>query len=193
MWATKTAESSDPAVFCLKNREELAYTKNMKVVVFPLRLRHIFSFARLKREIESSASHLVVSGGERRESALHILVRMIVSRRKLHTLIAADNSGFMGYVSLVFPRFRKLQGNAYLTIAVKDSCRGRGIGTLLMKSAEEFARERGARRIELDVLSKNKGAVRLYERLGYVTEGRRSQAVEDGDGFDDVVMMAKFL
>jgi ribosomal protein S18 acetylase RimI-like enzyme len=165
----------------------------MAVVVFPLRLRHIFSFARLKREIESSASHLVVSGGERRESGLHILARMIISRRKLHTLIAADESGFLGYVSLVFPRFRKLQGNAYLTISVKDSCRGKGIGTLLMKSAESFARAHGARRIELDVLSKNTGAVRLYERLGYVTEGRRSQAVQDMDGFDDVVMMAKFL
>ncbi len=165
----------------------------MAVVVFPLRLRHIFSFARLKRQIESSASHLVVSGGERRESGLHILARMVISRRKLHTLIAADESGFLGYVSLVFPRFRKLQGNAYLTVSVKDSFRGRGIGTLLMKSAEDFARAHNARRIELDVLSKNEGAVHLYERLGYVMEGRRLQAVQAADGFDDVVMMAKFI
>ncbi len=165
----------------------------MSVAVFPLRLRHVFAFARLKRTIESSASHLVVSGGERRESGLHILARMAISRRKLHTLIAADESGFLGYVSLVFPRFRKLQGNAYLTVSVKDACRGKGVGTLLMKSAEDFSRARGARRIELDVLSKNTGAVRLYERLGYAVEGRRLQAVQDEGGFDDVVMMAKFL
>lgn len=165
----------------------------MAVKVSPLCLRHVFAFARLKREIELSASHLVVSGGERRESGFHILARMIVSRRKLYTLIAADESGFVGYASLVFPRFRKLRGNAYLTISVKDLYRGKGVGTLLMKSAESFARARGARRIELDVLSKNEGAIRLYERLGYIIEGRRHNAVEDGDGFDDVVMMAKFI
>lgn len=165
----------------------------MPVSVFPLRLRHLFAFARLKRAIESSASHLVVSGGERRESGLHILARMLISRRKLHTLIAADGNEFVGYVSLVFPRFRKLRGNAYLTVSVKDSCRGRGVGTVLMAAAEDFARARGARRIELEVLSKNTGAIRLYERLGYAVEGRRHDAVEDADGFDDVVMMAKFV
>jgi len=165
----------------------------MRVVVFPLHLRHIFAFARLKRDIESHASHLVVSGGERRESGLHILARMIISQRKLHTVIAADESGFVGYVSLVFPRFRKLRGNAYLTISVKEACRGKGVGTMLMHAAEDCARTRGARRIELDVLSKNTGAIHLYERLGYVVEGRRREAVQDAEGFDDVVMMAKFI
>ena len=165
----------------------------MEVAVFPLRLRHIFAFARLKRDIESSATHLVVSGGERRESAFYILARLLVSRRTLRTLIAADETGFIGYVSIVFPRFRKLRGNAYLTIAVKESCRGKGVGTTLMKAAEGFARSHGARRIELDVLAKNEGAVRLYERLGYVTEGRRRDAVQYEDGTGDVVMMAKFL
>ncbi len=165
----------------------------MDISVFPFRFRHIFSFARLKRDIESTASHLVISRNERRETGFHILARLLISRRTMNTLIASDSNGFIGYVSLVFPRFRKLRGNAYLTIAVKDSCRGQGVGTLLMKRAEELARARGARRIELDVIGKNALAVRLYERLGYAIEGRRRQAVRDEDGFDDMLMMAKFI
>ncbi len=171
----------------------MRFTYGMVVDVFPLRLRHIFAFARLKRGIESSALHLVVSGGERRETGFHVLARMLMSRRTLRTLIAKDENGFVGYVSLVFPRFRKLRGNAYLTIAVQDACRGKGVGTTLMTAAEGFARSHGARRIELDVLARNEGAIRLYERLGYVTEGRRRDAVEYADGTGDVVMMAKFI
>ncbi len=165
----------------------------MGISLFPFRLRHAFPLARLKREIESTASHLVISKNERNESGFHILARLALSRRTMNTLIAADGDALIGYVSLVFPRFRKLKGNAYLTIALKEAYRGKGIGTLLMRSAEDFARARGIRRIELDVLAKNTGAIHLYERLGYAIEGRRRQAIKDEDGFDDMLIMAKFV
>jgi ribosomal protein S18 acetylase RimI-like enzyme len=97
----------------------------------------------------------------------------------------------IGYVSLVFPRFKKMKGNAYLTIALKKEYRGKGIGTILMDKAEDYVRGRGARRIELEVFAKNTGAKKLYETLGYVVEGVKKEAVTDIDGYDDIVIMAK--
>jgi ribosomal protein S18 acetylase RimI-like enzyme len=50
---------------------------------------------------------------------------------------------------------------------VEDAARGRGLGEALVHSAVERARERGCRRIELDVNDANAPASALYERLGF--------------------------
>jgi ribosomal protein S18 acetylase RimI-like enzyme len=45
--------------------------------------------------------------------------------------------------------------------------RGQGHGTALVEAALEVARERGCRRVELDVQDDNPRARALYERLGF--------------------------
>jgi ribosomal protein S18 acetylase RimI-like enzyme len=56
---------------------------------------------------------------------------------------------------------------ALIGIAVDEDWRGRGIGTALMRAAEDWARDRGYDTLELDVADPNGDARRLYERLGY--------------------------
>ena len=60
-------------------------------------------------------------------------------------------------------------------LAVRDSERGRGLGAALVGTGlAEFAR-RGKRRVGLKVDADNPtGAVRLYERMGFVTERREA-------------------
>lgn len=50
---------------------------------------------------------------------------------------------------------------------VEPAHRHKGIGTALMRHAEEFARARGDRQIGLQVFRSNLTALRLYEHLGY--------------------------
>ena len=57
------------------------------------------------------------------------------------------------------------------SLAVDPSSRGRGVGTALLRKAEERARSMGKRTMSLGVIGDNEGAIRLYERLGY----RRTQ------------------
>jgi len=52
---------------------------------------------------------------------------------------------------------------------VVDPARGRGLGAALVEAAVERARERGCRRVELDVSEGNPAALALYERLGFST------------------------
>ena len=52
-------------------------------------------------------------------------------------------------------------------IAVSESARGLGVGTLLMEEMERRARAAGKTRLRLEVIGQNHGARRLYERLGY--------------------------
>ena len=55
-----------------------------------------------------------------------------------------------------------------LDLALLRSARGHGIGTDLITSLERAARAAGARQLALSVLDANQGAIRLYERLGFV-------------------------
>ena len=55
-------------------------------------------------------------------------------------------------------------------IAVETSLQGKGIGSKLMKSVEDLARQRGAKRLALDVSAKNVHARQLYERRGFSVE-----------------------
>jgi ribosomal protein S18 acetylase RimI-like enzyme len=53
---------------------------------------------------------------------------------------------------------------------VDDGARGTGLGRALVEAAFERARQRGCRRIELDVNESNTAALAFYESLGFTTE-----------------------
>lgn len=52
-------------------------------------------------------------------------------------------------------------------IGVKEKFRGQGIGALLLNRAVEIAREKGMRRIRIEVSLQNHAALRLYSRYGF--------------------------
>ncbi len=52
-------------------------------------------------------------------------------------------------------------------VAVLSPFRGQGIAEKMLALAETQARERGACKLTLEVLSGNAGAARLYERIGF--------------------------
>ena len=52
-------------------------------------------------------------------------------------------------------------------IFVEEHARGSGMGRALMEAALDRARERGCRRMELDVNEANPAALALYESLGF--------------------------
>lgn len=54
------------------------------------------------------------------------------------------------------------------TICVHKKSRGLGLGTKLLQFAEEVAREKGYKKLSLNVEIKKDKARRLYEKMGYV-------------------------
>ena len=56
---------------------------------------------------------------------------------------------------------------------VRDDARGRGVGRALVQGTVDLARERGCRRVELDVNDANPAAVALYESFGFSAQDER--------------------
>jgi acetyltransferase, GNAT family len=48
-------------------------------------------------------------------------------------------------------------------------------------------------RVELEVVAINKKARHLYEKCGFVEEGLIKNGVKIGDGYEDIVLMAKMI
>jgi ribosomal-protein-alanine N-acetyltransferase len=60
-----------------------------------------------------------------------------------------------------------------LLCAVRADCRRRGIGQRLIERVAHSARQRGARRLFLEVRCSNSPALALYKAFGFQTDGRR--------------------
>jgi RimJ/RimL family protein N-acetyltransferase len=79
-------------------------------------------------------------------------------------------------------------------LMVAASHRGRGIGTALLGTAEDWARGEGVSKLELHVFPHNAPAIALYEKTGYEREGYRRAHYRRPDGrLVDAILMAKLL
>jgi len=81
-----------------------------------------------------------------------------------NVLVASVKGEMVGYVNPVIDRHEGWIGG----VGVIPSMRGKGIGHMLMRSAEGLCRSRGVHVIYLEVIEGNDRAQRLYEELGYV-------------------------
>lgn len=67
----------------------------------------------------------------------------------------------------------------------------KGLGTWMVENTRDFAFEvMGLHRLELDVFSFNPRAKRVYEKAGFRLEGVRKEAIRDGAGWGDDILMA---
>ena len=80
-----------------------------------------------------------------------------------------------------------------LGIAVLAEFRGSGIGGALLRATIDEARRAGMTRIELSYRSGNARVGPLYERFGFVPEGRQRNAVRVDGAYEDLICMALML
>ena len=78
-------------------------------------------------------------------------------------LLASDAGKIVGYVNPVIDGKEAWIGG----IGVIPQYRSSGVGTKLMRSAEELCRNRGVQSITLEVIEGNDRAQRMYERQGF--------------------------
>lgn len=80
---------------------------------------------------------------------------------------------------------------AGLGICILKACWGQGIGTAMMQILIDAARETALEQLELDVVSTNESAIRLYKRFGFTEFGRHPRMMKYRDGtYADTILMA---
>ena len=105
--------------------------------------------------------------------------------------LTAEHKGqIIGLLNINGGKRKALRHSADLGISVAAGWRGKGIGNGLMEYAVNWAKNNPVlKRIELQVYARNLKAIHLYEKYGFVQEGRRKGLIfQNGEYLDDLIM-----
>lgn len=108
-------------------------------------------------------------------------------------LIAEESNNVVGYIWAEKGRMNRILHTAYIVVGIREAYQHQGIGTKFFRELDEWAQENGIVRLELTVECANTAARHLYEKNGFVVEGRRMKSMKIGDEFVDELYMAKLL
>lgn len=106
-------------------------------------------------------------------------------------LVAVVDGRVIGMFDIhTFPNRPRRRHAGLIGIGVADDWQGKGVGAALMRAGIDLADNwLNLKRLELEVYSDNKAAIRLYERFGFVYEGTlRQHAYRDGEYVDSAMM-----
>jgi RimJ/RimL family protein N-acetyltransferase len=110
------------------------------------------------------------------------------------TLIARSEERVVGHLQMYKFPYERRKGVLDLFIYIHQDFQNAGLGTLMMKRAIEFAREAGFHRVGLTVVADNHRAIKVYEKVGFKTEGtRRDTFYGDDRRYHDEVDMGLIL
>jgi len=107
-------------------------------------------------------------------------------------LARSEDNEIIGHVDLRSHSERHTEHRSLLGIGVNRHYRKLRIGTKLIEIAEKWAVERKLRWIDLDVLSANLPAVKLYEAMGFSKVGEIPEKfMLDGLWYSETIMTKK--
>jgi len=126
------------------------------------------------------------------EETKQYLPESITSKEKLCALAVSDMQ-ITGQLS--FSRYTKKEyrhGGKFGMSVHPDHWR-QGIGSSLLAFLDDWARETGITKLELEVWSNNRSAIRLYEKNGYFHEGCRKGSIITRSQTIDLLLMGKSI
>lgn len=93
-------------------------------------------------------------------------------------LVYEDNGNVVGFILLQAkerPDFDFMLPGKYcyiMDIIVTEAHRNKGFGAALMNAAKNWAKEQNCSFLNLDVLVNNTGAIKVYEKIGFVPKAQ---------------------
>jgi ribosomal protein S18 acetylase RimI-like enzyme len=94
-------------------------------------------------------------------------------------LMVAEQAGKVRGYALVLYRAKSSVGRIYSIAVDPNNVRG-GIGSRLLRAAEQACVDRGMSRVRLEVDESNLAAISMYQRFGYRRVGRTEKYYENG-------------
>lgn len=109
-------------------------------------------------------------------------------------LVARCEGDVVGWAALspVSPR-AAYRGVAEVSVYVAPSCRGRGVGLLLLRELEVGAIAAGLWTLQATIFAANTASLRLHQRAGFRTVGHRERIAARLGVWHDTVLMERRL
>jgi putative acetyltransferase len=110
----------------------------------------------------------------------------------IYSLVALIDNKIVGQIGMQVNTYPRRKHTANIGMAVDESFRNHGVGSLMLKEMVSLANNwLAVTRIELEVYVDNEAAIKMYKNHGFVVEGTaKSYAFRNGE-YVDVLLMAK--
>jgi RimJ/RimL family protein N-acetyltransferase len=150
---------------------------------------------RLKQQLDEETSFMLLEPGERDPSVPKLAAHLedMAGSGNSTVLLAETGGELTGYLELTGGKARRNRATTHAVIGVLGGASGRGVGSGLLREAVRWSTARGLHRVELTVMAHNTRAIALYERMGFVTEGRARECLQIDGRFVDELQMAMLL
>ena len=111
------------------------------------------------------------------------------------TLLALLNDEIAGLVNITADQRKRVRHIGDLFIVIGKKYWNNGLGSLLLEEVVDWAQASGIlRRLQLTVQTRNQAAVHLYQKNGFVIEGRQERGAYIAEGkFIDVYLMGRLI
>ena len=127
------------------------------------------------------------------EEEREYLTRVAASDNSLAVVVAAEEE-IVGGLTFDGGRRPRLRHAGEFGISVLQAYAGQGLGKALLQYMLEWAERGGVvRKINLKVRVDNTPAIRLYERMGWVHEGRTTRDTLIDCAFNDCLLMGRVV
>lgn len=163
----------------------------MSYCVVPIAEEHIAGFNSAVDSVAREHAYLAFLEGPPLETSREFVRRNIRENRPhFVALYGGRVVGWCDISSLDRPVFSHA---GLLGMGIVSEHRGKGLGRRLIDRAIAKAREIGLERIVLTVREKNTRAIALYEKVGFVIEGRHPRAVKVDEQYESHLTMGLWL
>lgn len=121
------------------------------------------------------------------------IIENIAVKEKDIMLAAMDGDNVVGIGNIMGNDRMRIEHQARLAISVRKDYWGQGVGSRIMQSLIDFAKERSIEVITLEVYHANKSAIKLYQKFGFKEIGYFKNFSKVNDEYKDAVLMNLYL
>ena len=168
-------------------------TDGRRWVLRPARPTDARALARLFSAVRAEGRWLATPASAVSEPSESFFIGEMIRAGDTLVLVAEAEAEVIGNVLVSVEPSTMTDHIGTLSIAIAEAWRDVGIGSAMVRAAQDWTRAQGLAKLALGVFPDNERAIAVYEHAGFVREGlRRRQYRGYGRGYRDEVLMAWF-
>ena len=115
-------------------------------------------------------------------------IKKVKSSETSNYFVVMKNNKIIGCIGFNGNTARKMKHYGTIGISVLKEYWGRGIAKALLEKLISWAKEKGIKKINLDVFENNERAIKLYEKFGFKLEGCIEDGIFDGENYINLLV-----
>lgn len=165
----------------------------MKYNIRPLKPSDVPEYLALTQYIDGETDFLGSAPSDPRPSPMQIVASIQAERQII--FVAENEQGLIGHLGAFWRRGQgsRVKHSLNLGLGIAKDFWGMGIGNALFEALENWAKEHGITRLELEVMTHNEAAIALYKKRGFEIEGTKRGSIKINERYIDEYLMSKQL